>query len=386
MNYLYIDTSSKLDAFCQALNAHPWFAIDTEFVRQDTYYPELSLVQIYTPNLEPALIDPVVIEDLSPLWQKLADPQCIKVFHSARQDIEVLFQLSGIMPNNIFDTQIACVFLGYGDLAGLSRVIEAELGQRLDKAHTRTNWLQRPLSKQQIQYALDDVLYLAPLYEKLLTKLTRKQLNALQSDFKQLLKPELYNIEPDQAWLKLKTSSHFNQKQLGLVKALSGWREQKAIETNQPRKWVISDEAILTLAKRPQRALEGLYKLKELDASRVRQYGESIISVLDFAFQHPENWPQPPTPPPALTANEERLIQLAIVYAHQLADEHHINPANLINKRDLIQLYRQQSGSLTQGWRFEMIGHSLQQLFNQQACLCIENHQIRLQVDAVSTH
>lgn len=378
MTYQTINTQPQLTEFCQQLEHQAWFVIDTEFVRKDTYYPELSLIQVCSEQGELALIDPLAIADMQVFWQLLANPKVAKVFHSARQDIEVLFQVGGLMPQAIFDTQIACVFLGHGDLAGLARVIEAEFGHTLDKAQTRTNWHQRPLSEQQIQYALDDVRYLAPLYKKLLGTLTPTQLNALEWDFNQLLNPELYHIPPDQAWCRIKGTQALSPKQIGIVHRLAAWREQTAINANLPRKWVVPDEAIITLAKRPVRAVEGLYKIKELNAGLVRQYGEAIIQQLDLAFAHPENWPDKPVKPTPATPEEEPIIQAALAYAQQQAVEYGLNLPNLLQKRDVLELLRSQSGPLTQGWRAEVVGKKLSAFFNHQACLNVENGHLHL--------
>lgn len=371
MNYQHITTAQQLADFCHPLHHQAWLAIDTEFVRQDTYYPLLSLVQICSQQGELAIIDPLTIDDMSPLWALLADKQVCKVFHSARQDIEVLFQVGGLMPQAIFDTQIACVFLGHGDMAGFARVIETELNVQIDKDQTRTNWHQRPLSDKQIAYALDDVRYLAPLYQKLQTQLTDEQKQALEWDFSQLLDASLYRIDPDQAWLKLKGTQHLSPKQLGIVKQLCAWRERTAIETNQPRKWVISDEAMIALAKRPARALEGLYKISEINAGQVRQYGDALIEQLDIAFQQPDSWPEKPAKSLPASTQEDIVLNLALAYAHQVALNNQLNLANLIQRRDVLALLRQQVSPIQHGWRWILIGRELQDLFSKNAPLKI---------------
>lgn len=378
MNHQTIINDSKLAEFCKHLSHQAWFAIDTEFVRQDTYYAELSLIQIFSEQGDLALIDPLALEDMAPLWTLLANPSITKVFHSARQDIEILFQVGGLMPQNIFDTQIAGVFLGYGDMAGFARVIENELKVTLDKDQTRTNWHQRPLTSRQIQYALDDVRFLAPLYQKMQQQLTAMQKQALNWDFEQLLDASLYQVDPDQAWLRLKGTQNFSPKQLGMTKALAAWRERTAIELNQPRKWIINDDVILYLAKRPVRALEGLYKVPDLNAGLVRQFGEALIQQLDWAFAHEEYWPDKPTKAEPPQAHEDIQIQLAMSYAHQVALNAGVNLNNLTQKRDLLCLLRQQPSLLDQGWRALLLGEPLKQLFNHQACLCIEAQQLKL--------
>ncbi|UQB42693.1 ribonuclease D [Thiomicrospira microaerophila] len=378
MNYTNLNTPAALTAFCEQQANQAWLAIDTEFIRQDTYYPILALVQICTQDGELALIDPLAVTDLSPLWQLLADPNVCKVFHSARQDIEVLFQLGQQMPQNLFDTQTACVFLGYGDMAGFARVVEAEFQVTLNKALSRTNWLQRPLTHEQINYALDDVRYLAPLYQKLDSQLTHKQKQALATDFADMLNPALYVTDPNQAWLKVKGTKGMNSKQLGLVKQLAAWREQKAVGQNLPRKWVISDDAILQLAKRPARTIEGLYKLADLNAGSVRQYGEAIIKQLDLAFATPENWPEKPIKAPPPTPQEDILLQLANSFALQVAQNQGIIASNLFQKADLLALIRQQTSPLDKGWRQLILGEPLKKLLHNQACLGVIDQQLIL--------
>lgn len=359
MNYTTLRDSDELSDFCQTIRHQAWLAIDTEFIRQNTYYPILSLVQICSQDDQLVLIDPLTIDDLTPLWSLLADPAICKVFHSARQDIEVLFQLGHLMPQNLFDTQIAGVFLGYGDMAGFARVVEAEFSVELDKKLSRTNWLQRPLSEPQIQYALDDVRYLAPFYRRIQQRLTTEQKQALDFDFKRLLDPTLYIIEPNQAWLKVKGTKGLNSKKLGIVKSLAAWRETEAVRQNLPRKWILDDDAIVQLAKRPAVTVEGLYKIPELKPASIRQYGEAIIQQLDIAFAHPEDWPKKPSSPSSPTPEEARLLSLGQDYAQHCAQQQGITLSNLCNKQDLLRFIRQQPNVLEQGWRYEILGKPL---------------------------
>lgn len=378
MNYQLLTTTQQLQQACEHWLQQPWLAIDTEFIRQDTYYPELSLIQISTPELELSLIDPLAIEDLSCFWQLLSNPKLCKVFHSARQDIEVLYQTAQSMPQNIFDTQIAGVFFGLGDLAGFARSIEAELNIKLSKDQTRTNWHQRPLSSQQIAYALDDVRYLVPLFKKRQAQLSSAQKEALNWDFQQLLQPHLYQIEPTEAWKKVRSTKHLSHKQLGLLQQLAAWRETTAIKLNQPRKWIITDEALLALAKRPCRQVEELAKNKELKPAQIRQFGDQLIAQLDFAFEHSEQWPEKPQTPAPSMPQEDVLVQICQAYALQTAQDHNITLSNLYQRSDLLALVRQQPNGLDHGWRHLLLGKALQGLLSQQQGLILQNHKLTL--------
>ncbi len=364
-------TEHELNQFSQQLltneNIH-WIAIDTEFVRTDTYFPELSLVQIQDNLGQATIIDPLAILQsgkLTGLIDLLIAPQLLKVFHSARQDIEVLYQLAHKMPVSIFDTQIAAIFLKHGDIAGFARVVEAELGHKLAKSQTRTNWHARPLTDQQIEYALDDVRYLAPLYEQIIASLTPAQLTALQQDFDALLDESLYKPNPSQAGSKVKGVRNAKPKQLAIVHALAQWREQFSIDNNQPKKWVMSDEVIVGISKRPPQTVEALYKVPHVKSSSVRDYGAQWIACVDQVFaSDPESWPQPQPKAPSASPQEEVLITLCMSLCQQVALDYKINLHNLINKAELLQMVREPQNSLIAGWRALLIGEPIKQLLN----------------------
>ncbi|MBO1924225.1 ribonuclease D [Thiomicrorhabdus sp. 6S3-12] len=393
--YRYIDSHQQLMELCSRLSNQSdltWLAIDTEFVRVDTYYPQLSLVQIATQERDFYLIDPLAIETsyqdasanqasaLRPLVDLLQNERICKVFHSARQDIEVLYQLENRMPENLFDTQIAAIFLGHGDLAGFARVIEAELKIKLPKSQTRTNWHARPLSEEQIEYALDDVDYLASLYQKCLQTLSADELHAVTEDCQQLLQPQLYDLEPKQAWLKLKGLKRFNPKQLAIVQALAQWREEFAIKHNQPKKWTLSDEVLLQIAKRPPKTVQALYKVPNIKTSSVREFGENWIALIDRVFeQHPENYPTLPKADKHPSPQEEILLALTQSVCQQISLQYKVQLSNLTNKEELLALIRNPHHSPWSGWRHLLIGIPLQKLLEGRSVLKLEGQEIRIQ-------
>jgi len=375
MSYQFIDQTDTLHAFCQSIQSSPWLAIDTEFVRTDTYFPILSLIQIQNASGIAAIIDPIAIDDLSSLWAVLQDPNIVKVFHSARQDLEVLYQVSGQLPVNIFDTQIACVFLGHGDLAGLARVVAAELNITLEKSQTRTDWQQRPLSAEQLAYAIDDVRTLAPLYEKCLSRLTPEQLDALQQDFAALLEVRLYELAPQNAGEKIKTAKKLPRKNRAIAFQLAEWRERHAIEHNRPKRWILSDDVLVAIAKRPPANVEALYKVPHIKVSSIKTYGETWISLIDEVFSTPELWPilPPPDTPPSL--QETVFLEIGFAWANQVALDYHINPHNVIQKADLLALIRQSDRVLI-GWRHLLIETPLRAFFRGEMPLCCDNNRL----------
>ena len=387
--YTSITHQTELDAYCQKILANSdisWIAIDTEFVRVDTYFPELSLVQIQDCLGNTALIDPIAISEnatsdkpLHSLSTLLADTGTTKVFHSARQDIEVLYLIENIMPQNIFDTQIAAIFRKHGELAGFARVIQAELNVELDKSQTRTNWHARPLSEQQINYALDDVRYLAPLYETYLELLSPSELKAVKQDCDQMLDESIYKPNPTLAGQKIKNVKNLRSKGLAIVNTLAQWRENYAITNNQPKKWVMSDEVIVSIAKRPPKTEQALYKVPNIKASSVKEFGEAWIELIDAVFASDSSeFPTPKAKPKKISVEEETIMHFLSSYIQQVALEYGLVSNHIISKNQLLEWLRNPSITPLIGWRAVLVGEDIKDLMSGKAELKIHNRQIQL--------
>ncbi len=365
--------------------------MDTEFVREDTYFPKLSLIQVQDCLGNLAIIDPLKIQEsttlsdsneaLAPFIELLCDPNTLKVFHSARQDIEVLYQLAHKMPVAIFDTQIATLFLKLGEMAGFARVVQETLGITIDKSQTRTNWHARPLTEAQIQYALDDVRYLAPLYEHCLKALAPNELNAVEEECNALLNESLYRIDPKTAGKKLKGIKTLKPKQLAIAYALTEWREQFAITHDQPKKWVLNDEVIIHVAKRPPKTVEALYKVPHIKSSAIMSHGDVWISIIDHVFeQDSTEWPQPPKKSPPPTPQEEAVVQLLSGYAQQVAIDYRLNLPSLLQRNDILAVVR---GNVPErpvfsGWRNLLIAQPILAILKGEQSLSVSNHHIVL--------
>ncbi len=378
--YQFITDQAQLADYCQQILANSrisWIAIDTEFVRVDTYFPELSLVQIQDCLGNAVIIDPIEIkktasseQPLHALVELLAAPDVTKVFHSARQDIEVLYQLENRMPAAIFDTQIAAIFKQHGDLAGFARVIKSELDVELDKSQTRTNWHARPLTEEQIRYALDDVRYLAPLYEKYQQELSAEQLQAVVEDCESLLDESLYKVDPGLAGSRIKNLKGLRAKGIAIVNTLACWREHYAIEHNQPKKWVMSDDVIVNIAKRPPKTVQALYKVPGIKSSSVNEFGAIWIALIDEVFNSDiESLPKPQAKAPKATVQEEVLLNYLTSYIHQIALDHNLVASHIINKTQLLDFIRTPDNDVVSGWRKALVGQQLKQLLNGQASL-----------------
>ncbi len=217
--------------------------LDTEFIREQTYYPKLCLLQIGTPELV-ACVDPLALDNLDPLLDLIYDPARLKIFHSASQDLEIFYLLRGRLPAPLFDTQIAAPVLGYDDQIGYAALVESLTGTTLDKSHTRADWSRRPLSQSVIQYAIEDVLYLAQIYPIMRDKLEDLgRTTWLADDFETLADVSRYQDNPDR-WLKFPQIDQYQRSELSTIEALSNWRETIAKEKNKPRNWVLDNRTI----------------------------------------------------------------------------------------------------------------------------------------------
>lgn len=365
MSYLYINTELALANFCQQIYQDArWIAIDTEFMRTNTFFAELSLIQIQSEQGEAAIIDPIAIPNLECLWQLLTDKNILKVFHAARQDIEVLYQVAKRMPVSIFDTQIAALFLGHGNLAGLSRVLDKELNIQIPKDQTRTDWNQRPLTKQQLEYAFNDVKNLAPLYQKINQSLNQEQQQALLEDFADLLNPKHYQIDINKAGERIKQAKTLVPKQQAIVNTLAQWREVYAIEHNKPRKWILSDDAIIAIAKRPPQTIQALYNVPNIKHSSVKEFGDEWLKLIDEVFLTPESWPAKTQKTKPTTSQEKVFIQIGQAIAQQVYIDYGINQENLIKKQQLVDIIRSSSTEYLIGWKKLLIAKPFQEFLN----------------------
>jgi len=283
-----IDDNTSLKKLCAQLQGCPWLAVDTEFERESTYYPELCLVQLAANGIV-GLIDVLAVRDLEPLFALLYDPSITKVFHAARQDFEIFFHLKGCVPAPLFDTQIAASLRGYDQQIGYANLVKDVLDVDLAKSQTRTNWKRRPLSPEQLHYAADDVIYLGPLYELLRGKLVEfGQLPQLQEQCLALDRPELYEPDPETMWQKIRNREvkKFSDASMAVFKRLAAWRELTARRKNRPRKWIITDHVLVAIARELPPDLDALSLLNGVDAMIMKRYGSALLQIATAETGH----------------------------------------------------------------------------------------------------
>lgn len=372
MPTLYIATADELAALCLQLRQAAWIALDTEFMRERTYYAKLCLVQIATPDVI-ACIDPLALDDLTPLLDLIYDPQVLKVLHSARQDLEVFFDLRGAPPAPVFDTQIAAAFLGFDEQIGYAALVEAVTGTKLDKAHTRANWAARPLSPEQIVYAEDDVRYLRDVYVHLQQRLVETGRQAwLQDEFAQLVDPALYQNDPSLAWRRIKNGHQLNANAQNILQALCDWRERMAQTHNLPRSWVLRDTVMLDIARRTPQTPEQLSALREMDEKTAQRWSGEILDIVSRHNQ-PAMQTLWSTPAP-LTPEQTQLCRDMAKLLDNTARERQLSPIALGTRRDLQRLVLgSKDVPQLHGWRYEIIGRPLLALLEHHALPVVES-------------
>jgi len=357
---LYIDTADKLGALCESLAGAPWIALDTEFLREKTYFPKFCLLQIAAGEVV-ACVDPLAVEDLSPLLAILLDPGVIKVFHSGRQDMEIFYHLCGKLPGPVFDTQLAAPLLGLAEQISYAGLVAELLGVNLTKSHSRTDWSHRPLSPEQIRYAADDVIYLAQAYLAMLPRLERlNRLGWLDGDFAELADPALYENPPALAWQRIGGVYQLKSKALSIVQTLAAWREQTARAQDLPRGWILKDDALLDLARQQPVDAEQLKLVRGIDERMARRHGATICKLIQEAAARPPQALDGKARPSKKLVEQEALLDLLMAVVRLRAAQNTLNPATLASRKDLEQLLdADPQARLAHGWRKTMVGDEL---------------------------
>ena len=377
---LYIDTAAELDSFCAMLNAADWIALDTEFLREKTYYPKLCLLQLATPDCV-ACIDPLALDELAPLLDILFDEDITKVMHSGRQDMEIFYHLTGKLPSPVFDTQIAALMLGYPEQIGYAKLVNDELGIELDKLHTRADWTLRPLTEDQIQYAADDVIYLVEIYQSLSAKLAALGRNDwLLEDFQRLTDADWYSNPPEDAWQKVKGGNRLKGKSLSILQALATWRERKAQQKDRPKGWILRDDALIDISRHRPVSLDALAKIRGLSEGLVRNSGNKIIELVkDASGKTPIPYPDIIDKRTKLTPDQNVLVDVMMALVRQSGEQNSLNPAVLASRKQLEKLLLgDQDAELVQGWRKRLVGEQLLEFLNGELRLSVDDGRLAI--------
>lgn len=381
MQELYIDNPTALRELCDRLQGCTRIALDTEFIREKTYYAQFCLLQLATDDLI-ACVDPLALPDLEPLLAILYRADILKIMHSGRQDLELFFDLRGQLPKPVFDTQIAAALLGHGDQIGYANLAASLAGVTLEKTHTRADWSRRPLEAQQIEYALDDVRYLIPMYESLLASLQALgREDWLREDFAELCDERVYQRDEDSVWRRLKGVQHLRGRQLAVARAVAVWREHTVQAQDKPRKWLLGDDIILDIARLMPQDLTKLGKLRGIAEVVVRHHGNQILEVIRQAAALPkEQWPQLPQIT-HLPEEQEPLLDVLMAMARVCSLKHRISINVLVSRKELEQVIGgDREAPVLHGWRRELLGNELLAMLQGSRTLRVEAAAVRVDV------
>lgn len=360
-----VESTLELRALTERLSKERFVTVDTEFMRERTFWPKLCLIQL-AGEKEAAIIDPLAKDmDLQPFFDLLVNEQVLKVFHAGRQDIEIFHHLSGRMPKPVFDTQIAAMVCGFGDQVSYQSLAAKLAGARIDKGSRFTDWSRRPLSRRQLEYALADVTHLRKIYERLAEELAKNRREEwLREELAALVNPETYVQEVEEAWKRIKFQPR-DGRQLALVQRLAEWREREAQRRDVPRRRVLKDEAIVEIANEMPQSVEELKRLRGLSESAAKgMQGEDILKIVQEVLALPEEvLPKPakrPRPHPEGTQARADILKLALKI---VAEREGIAARLIATAADLERIAAgERDVPALSGWRRKVFGQLAEEL------------------------
>jgi ribonuclease D len=373
-----ITTDSQLREFADRASRSEVLAVDTEFMREKVYHPRLCLVQLGTDD-EQVAVDPFAITDTAPLVRLFSNPFITKVFHACAQDMEVLLQYVGMLPRPLFDTQIAASYLGDRSQIGYAALVEERCGVVLAKTESLTDWSRRPLDAAQLSYALDDVRYLPAIWRAMRDELAERGRSSWVADeFEAASDPAAYVHNPTDAWKRVKRVNALSRRQLAVARELAAWREERASAIDRPRRWVLSDELVVEVAKRMPQNAEALRRIRgAADLSPADQ--RSVVEAVGRGRACPEGdlpvcerYARP-------SADEECACDLMYALARLVAAREGLAVSMLASRDDLMaHLHDPGSSPLSSGWRHEVLGSQLDELLAGRAGLTIKEGRVEL--------
>ncbi len=355
-----ITKSNDLVALCETLSTQEFITIDTEFLREKTYYPKLCLIQLSGPDKNAYAVDPLVDDlDLTPLHDLLSNQQVLKVFHSGRQDLEIFFNLTGKVVTPFFDTQIAAMVCGYGDSVGYENIVRQVVGAQVDKSSQFTNWSLRPLSDKQLKYALGDVTHLCDVYLHLRDMLAERGRTEWVTQEKAILNdPATYENDPYKAWERVKIRSP-KPKSLAVLREVAAWREMSAQKRDVPKNWVIRDDALADLAGQAPRDKKQLAKIRNIskDMAEGKVGAQLLDAVAKALSSDKDSWPDVVKKKP-LSSKESAVSDILKMLLKIESAENEVAPKIIASAADIEEIAKDDNADVPalKGWRKEVYG------------------------------
>jgi ribonuclease D len=373
-----ITTTRELADACARLGKHPFVTVDTEFQRESTYYPKLCVLQMASTD-EAMVIDALAAGlDLGPFFALMADPSVVKVFHAARQDIEIVWHEAAFIPAPVIDTQVAAMVLGYGDSISYDQLVQRITGDTLDKSHRFTDWTRRPLTDEQLTYAVSDVTHLRDVYLKLSTDLERRGRSEwMFEEMRVLTSPDTYRMEPERAWERLKTRVR-KPKELAVLIEVAAWREREAQERDVPRGRVIKDDVIGDIAVQAPVTIERLGTLRSLPKGFERsKWGEAIVEAVRRGLAR-DLKTLPRLERPRQSANGQATVELLKVLLRMTSEQHGVAAKVIATVNDLDRIADDDLADVPalHGWRRELFGEKALALKRGRLALAVEKNRV----------
>lgn len=358
---MYVTDTETLSELVHRLREAPCVAVDTEFMRERTYYARLCLIQLASEEIA-AIVDPLAIADLTPLKDLMTDANVVKVFHAGSQDLEIFYRLFGVPTAPVFDSQVAATLAGFPQQVGYGALVKEVMGVTLDKGDTYTDWAKRPLSDTQVEYALNDVRYLPEIRRRLLSEMERDgRVEWLSADFGRLEDASTYESDPRELWRRVKRVSSLNRRQLAVAREVTAWREQEAQRRDVPKRWVIGDESIVEIARRAPRSAQDLCAIRGVADKVGRSAQQGLLGAVaeglavreeELPTLHKRRRP---------VGDVDGAVDLMIALVRLRAREHGVAMPLMASRDDLERLAagEKEASPLLEGWRKNMVGDEL---------------------------
>lgn len=375
-----ITTTAELSKACATLATAEFVTVDTEFIRETTFWPELCLIQMASDDLA-VLVDPLGEDiDLAPFFALMADPGVVKVFHAARQDIEIIYKLGQVIPAPLFDTQIAAMVCGFGESIAYDQLVARTTEGRIDKTSRFTDWRRRPLSQSQLEYALADVTYLRDVYRALTAQLKAEgRAGWVESEMDVLSAPETYDLHPDDAWTRLKLRVR-KPIELAVLKEVAAWREREARTRDQPRGRILKDDAIFEIAQQQPKDEEALGRLRTIPRGWERSSaGRDIVAAVNRALAIPKgDLPRIPKPP-QLPEGTAAAVEFLRVLLKIVSEERGVAARLVATGDDLEKIALDGEAARVpamEGWRRDLFGARALELLDGRSALAFKNRKV----------
>lgn len=377
---MYIANQEDLEAFAKRAMRSSVLAIDTEFLREKTYYAKLCLLQLATDD-ETAIVDPFEVDDLRVLAPLLENESVVKLFHAGGQDLEILLREVGTLPRPLFDTQVAAALLGHTQQIGYAALVHAECGVTLKKIDSFTDWSRRPLSDSQLEYAADDVAYLPRMYERMRAQLVELgRLTWLDRDFEDLADPKRYATNERERYRRLKRVSQLSRRQLAAAREVAAWRELEAQRRDVPRKWVVTDEQIVEACKREARTIDELFMVRGMSDRLSTKDARCVVALMSSALDAPPDaWPEPDR----CGKNEPNVdaeLDLMCALVRLRAKQNGVAFPTLASHDDLARVARgyREGVDVLRGWRRSLVGEELLRLLEGKIALSLSDGEVKV--------